>query len=161
ITVRLAMRRFAGRLRASGAAAARVLIVGNGDAGDRLASALAEETLFGITVVARLPVETLVRPPGSMLFALGESDAPLEHRSVAAIGDLLRSEAIDEVAVATGLGAGEIEALLEACDREGVALHVAVEALGAGLERAHFSEIADAKLLSVNPQRHSAWGRAV
>jgi lipopolysaccharide/colanic/teichoic acid biosynthesis glycosyltransferase len=42
-----------------------------------------------------------------------------------------------------------------------VALHVALASLGAGLERATMEQLADQRLLSVNPQEHWPWGRAV
>jgi exopolysaccharide biosynthesis polyprenyl glycosylphosphotransferase len=161
LLVRLVLRRVAMRLRASGTGAARVLLIGEGEGAADVSRALSEEALFGVAIVAQLPVAVLSRPPIAVRQALGSTEAagpvPLSP-----ISDFLRNEAIDEVAVASpGLPAGELERLIDACDREGVALHVALDALGEGLERAHLSFVADRKVLSVNPQRHSAWGRAV
>ncbi len=162
LAVRLAFRRVARGLRASGAGAARVLLIGDGEPAERLAEVLAEESLLGATVVARLPVETLSRPSSAVRQALGGTDAPGAPVPLSPISEFLRSEAIDEVAIASGgLSPAELDRLIEACDREGVALHVAVEALGSGLARAHLTEVSELRLLSVNPQRHSAWGRAV
>jgi len=161
IAVRLAFRRLATRLRESGASAARVLLIGDGESAEQLARALSEETLFGVAIVARLPVVALTRPGVAVRQALGSVE-PSGAVPLSPISDFLRNEAIDEVAVASpGLPEGELERLLEACDREGVALHVAAGALASGLERAHLSTVADLRVLSVNPQRHSAWGRAV
>jgi exopolysaccharide biosynthesis polyprenyl glycosylphosphotransferase len=160
VAVRLAFRRLSTRLRESGASAARVLLIGDGESAEQLARALSEETLFGVAIVARLPVAALARPGGAR-HALGAIDSS-GALPLSPISDFLRNEAIDEVAVASsGLPEGELERLLEACDREGVALHVATGALASGFERAHLSSVADVRVLSVNPQRHSAWGRAV
>jgi len=160
VAVRLAFRRVAMRLRVSGRGAARVLLIGDGEAAADMSHALAEEALFGVAIVAQLPVALLSRPAMAVRHALAGTDPP-GAVPLSPISDFLRNEAIDEVAVASpGLPSSELERLIEACDREGVALHVAVDALGAGLERAHLSLVADQKLLSVNPQRHSAWGRA-
>jgi exopolysaccharide biosynthesis polyprenyl glycosylphosphotransferase len=161
LAVRLGFRRLAMRLRESGAAAARVLLIGDGESADQMARGLAEETLFGATIVARLSVETMARPVAVVRQALGSAElsgpVPLSP-----ISEFLRNEAIDEVAVASpGLAEGELEHLVEACDREGVALHVSAGALAVGLERAYLSPIGELRVLSVNPQRHSAWGRAV
>ena len=87
-----------------------------------------------------------------------DGDAPL----LSSLADYLGREAIDEVAIATDeFTARELALMIQACDREGVALHVALEALGAGLERATLEQMADQRLLSVNPQEHWPWGRAV
>ena len=122
VAVRFVLRRIAASLRQSGTGAARVLMIGEGEAATRLERTLAEEALFGVTVVANLAAETLSRP------------------FPAALRD---------------------DRLVETCDREGVVLHVAVDAFGSALSRAHFSVIGGEPLLSVNPQSHSAWGRAV
>src|SRR4029450_2583222 len=78
------------------------------------------------------------------------------------LADFLGREAIDEVAIASDeFSARELGLLIQAGDREGVALHVALAAPGAGLDRATLEQIADHRLLSVNPQEHWPWGRAV
>ncbi len=158
---RVAVSRVASRMRASGAGAARVLLVGDDEATERLARVLSDEAVFGITVVARLSPDELRSPDRSVL---GESQAAAQHEPpmVASLAEFLGREAIDEVAVATDVfSAREIGWLIQACDREGVALHLALDALGAGLERATLEEMADYRLLSVNPQEHWPWGRAV
>ena len=158
VAVRFVLRRIAASLRQSGTGAARVLMIGEGEAATRLERTLAEEALFGVTVVANLAAETLSRPFPAALRDGGEEDA----FAPSPIGDLLRHEAIDEVAVAAhGIAPADLDRLVETCDREGVVLHVAVDAFGSALSRAHFSVIGGEPLLSVNPQSHSAWGRAV
>ncbi|MFM7141802.1 MAG: sugar transferase [Alphaproteobacteria bacterium] len=160
VTVRLALRRWARRARASGTGAARVLMVGEGESAARLERTLAEESLFGVTIVASLSGEALSRPSAALREALGP-DAP-GAVPISPISELLRHEAIDEVAVAArGVAPADLDRLVEACDREGVALHVALDAFGGHLSRAHLSTVGGETLLSVNPQTHSAWGRAV
>jgi exopolysaccharide biosynthesis polyprenyl glycosylphosphotransferase len=159
VGVRLALRRWAGRMRASGTGAARVLMIGEGEAADRLVHTLAEESLFGATVVASLSGDALSRPAAAVREALGDDGTGAVP--ISPISELLRHEAIDEVAVAArGVGPVELDRLVEACDREGVALHVALDAFGGSLARAHLSTVGGEPLLSVNPQTHSAWGRA-
>lgn len=160
VAVRLVSREVALRLRRSGTGAARVLLVGDGEAAERLRGALDEESLLGVTVVAAIPVEALGRSALAVREALGaDGDGPVP---ISPISDFLRGEAIDEVAVAgPGVGRAELERLVEACDREGVALHVAVDAFGRGLERAHPAFVGGRAMLSLDPQGHSAWGRAV
>ena len=159
VGVRLALRRWAGRMRASGTGAARVLMIGEGEAADQLVHTLAEESLFGATVVASLSGDALSRPAAAVREALGDDGTGAVP--ISPISELLRHEAIDEVAVAArGVGPVELDRLVEACDREGVALHVALDAFGGSLARAHLSTVGGEPLLSVNPQTHSAWGRA-
>lgn len=154
---RIAFWRVAARLRTSGGGAARVLLVGDEVATARLARVLADEAAFGVTVVARLSPEAL-RAPRDAASNGADDDAPL----LSSLADYLGREAIDEVAIATDeFTARELALMIQACDREGVALHVALEALGAGLERATLEQMADQRLLSVNPQEHWPWGRAV
>jgi exopolysaccharide biosynthesis polyprenyl glycosylphosphotransferase len=158
---RVVFSRVASRLRASGAGAARVLLIGDADATERFAGVLAEEAAFGIAVVARLSPDAL-RSPADSVF--GESPAPAlgDPPMLGSLAEFLGREAIDEVAVASdSFSAREIGYLIEACDREGVVLHLALDALGAGLERATLEQMADHLLLSVNPQEHWPWGRAV
>ncbi|MEW6271308.1 MAG: sugar transferase, partial [Thermodesulfobacteriota bacterium] len=158
---RVAFSRVASRLRSSGAGAARVLLIGDAATTERFARVLADEAAFGIAVVARLSPDALRSPADSVL---GESHAPTlgEPAMLASLAEFLGREAIDEVAVASdAFSAREIGCLIQACDREGVALHLALDALGAGLERATLEQIADQRLLSVNPQEHWPWGRAV
>jgi len=160
VCVRLALRRWARRMRVSGTGAARVLMIGDGEPAARLARTLGEEALFGVTVVASLSGEALSRPVAAVREALGDDGSGAVP--ISPISELLRHEAIDEVAVAArGIGPAEIDRLVEACDREGVALHVALDAFGGSLARAHLSSLGGEPLLSVNPQTHSAWGRAV
>ena len=138
--------------RKSGGSAPRVLLVGNREEAGHLADVLAEESPFGVAVVDRLTVEALHR---AVKAEAGGAEFP-------ALDELLAREAIDEVAVASSdLQAKDLARLVNACDREGVHLHVAVAALGAGLERASLERMADVPMLSVNPQVHSAWARAV
>lgn len=160
-TARVVFSHVASRLRASGAGAARVLLIGDDETTERFARVLADEAAFGVTVVARLSPEALRAPERSVL---GESrsgtsgDPPM----LTSLAEFLGREAIDEVAVATdAFSAREIGYLIQACDREGVVLHLALDALGAGLERATLEQMADQRLLSVNPQEHWPWGRAV
>jgi exopolysaccharide biosynthesis polyprenyl glycosylphosphotransferase len=144
VAVRLALRRMALRLRASGVGASRVLVIGEGPEADAIESALAEEIAFGIEVVARIPPQQL----------------GIEAASLA--DGWLAQEAIDEVAIAAGPSStAALGRLIEACDREGVALHVSLEALAPGLSDASLEHAGDARLLSLNPHEHSPWGRAV
>lgn len=148
----LSLRPIVVRARESGEASPRVLLVGAPEESEHLAEVLAEESPFGVAVVDRLSVADLERVAGE-----GESGAEFPALDV-----LLAREAIDEVAVATpDLRSEDLSRLVAACDREGVHLHVAVAALGAGLERATLERMADVPMLSVNPQVHSAWARAV
>lgn len=152
IGAHLCLRPIIVRARDSGEAAPRVLLVGSEKEADHLAEILAEESPFGVAVVDRLTVEALHR-----VAETEESSAEFP-----ALDELLAREAIDEVAVASpDLRAEDLSRLVAACDREGVHLHVAVAALGAGLERANLERMADVPMLSVNPQVHSAWARAV
>ncbi|MDG2308900.1 MAG: sugar transferase [Candidatus Binatia bacterium] len=152
IGVHLSLRPLIVRARESGEAAPRVLFVGEADDVAHLSAVLDGESPFGIAVVDRLSVAALQRATVSR-----ESGTEFP-----ALDELLAREAIDEVAVATpDLRAADISRLVAACDREGVHLHVSVEALGAGLERARLEHLADVPLLSINPQVHSAWARAV
>jgi exopolysaccharide biosynthesis polyprenyl glycosylphosphotransferase len=155
---RLVFWRVAARLRASGAGAARVLLIGDEIATARLARVLADEAAFGVAVVAQLSPEILRAPRP----VLADDGAPVEAPMLSSLAEYLGREAIDEVAVASdAFTARELGLLIQACDREGVALHIALDALGAGLERATLEQIADHRLLSVNPQEHWRWGRAV
>jgi exopolysaccharide biosynthesis polyprenyl glycosylphosphotransferase len=155
VAVRLAFRRIASRLRDQGTGAARVLLIGEGEAAERLWDVLSDEVPFGISVVAQLPASALARSARAGRIA-GVTTA------ASPVAELLRHEAIDEVAVASGeIGPHALDELIEACDREGVALHLALDALSPALERASFSQPGGMRLLSVNPQLHSAWGRAV
>jgi len=156
---RVTLWRVAVRMRESGGGAARVLLIGDEVATARLSRVLADEAAFGVAVVARLSAEELRAPRATVLDSSdGDDDAPL----LGSLADYLGREAIDEVAVATDkFTARELGLLIQACDREGVALHVALETLGAGLERATLEQMADQRLLSVNPQEHWPWGRAV
>ena len=150
--------RVAARLRASGAGAARVLLIGDGAATAGLAHVLADEAPFGVAVVAQLSPDELRVPQPALLDGAPAADAPL----LASLAEFLGREAIDEVAIASdGFTARELGLLIQACDREGVVLHLALDALGVGLERATLEQIADHRLLSVNPQEHWPWGRAV
>ena len=156
--VRVAFWRVAGRLRSSGAGAARVLLVGDDAATARLARVLADEAAFGVTVVAQLsPADVRAAPPSSDVGGLA-GEVPM----LVALAEFLGREAIDEVAIASDdFTARELGLLIQACDREGVVLHLALDALGAGLGRATLEQISDQRLLSVNPQEHWPWGRAV
>jgi exopolysaccharide biosynthesis polyprenyl glycosylphosphotransferase len=156
--VRVAFWRVAARLRSSGAGAARVLLVGAGAATANLAHVLEEEAPFGVAVVAQLSPGELRVPQPALLADGSAAEAPM----LASLAEFLGREAIDEVAVASDdFSARELGLLIQACDREGVVLHLALDALGAGLERATLEQIADHRLLSVNPQEHWPWGRAV
>lgn len=151
IGVHVTLRPLLTRARASGVSAPRVLLVGREDECERLAQALDAESPFGVAVVEHLSVPELIQ------VAVSESEPELP-----ALDELLAREAIDEVAVATPELRGEdLSRLVAACDREGVHLHVAVASLGAGLERATLEHLADVPLLSVSPQVHSVWARAV
>jgi len=137
IGVRLLFRPLAHRLRESGSLASRVVVIGEGAQAERLQRVLADEAPFGIAVVAELP-------------------------EVAPISDLLAREAIDEIAIASGeLSADDLALLADECEREGVALHVSTQLLGQGFARATLEQVGELRLLSVNPQEHWAWGRAV
>jgi exopolysaccharide biosynthesis polyprenyl glycosylphosphotransferase len=139
VAVRLALRSVALRRRAEGVGAARVLLIGGGESAERMRRVLEEEALFGIAVVAQL------RPP------LG-----------APVSELLAQEAIDEVAIAEGaFSREELAAFIEECDREGIAFHILADVLAPGFGGASFQQLGDGTLISVNPQVHSAWGRAV
>jgi len=156
--VRLAFWRVAARLRVSGAGAARVLLVGDDDATAGLARVLADEAAFGVTVVAQLSPDDLRAPLTTILEDGVATEAPM----LGSLAEFLGREAIDEVAITSdAFSARELGLLIQACDREGVVLHLALDALGAGLERATLEQIADHRLLSVNPQEHWPWGRAV
>jgi exopolysaccharide biosynthesis polyprenyl glycosylphosphotransferase len=157
---RVAFWRVAARLRTSGGGAARVLLIGDEVSIARLARVLADEAAFGVRVVARLSPAVLRAPRATILES---ADAPgSEATLLDSLAEYLGREAIDEVAIASDeFSARELALMIRACDREGVALHVALEALGAGLERATVEQIADQRLLSVNPQEHWPWGRAV
>ncbi|MBY0277370.1 exopolysaccharide biosynthesis polyprenyl glycosylphosphotransferase, partial [Candidatus Binatia bacterium] len=147
----------------SGGGAARVLLIGDEVATARLARVLADEAAFGVTVVARLSPDAF-RAPNAPVLAHGSNGTNGADAAslLDSLAEYLGREAIDEVAVATDeFSARELALMIQACDREGVALHVALEALGAGLERATVEQIADHRLLSVNPQEHWPWGRAV
>jgi exopolysaccharide biosynthesis polyprenyl glycosylphosphotransferase len=144
VAVRLALRRVALRLRASGIGASRVLVIGEGAEADAIEQALAEEVAFGIEVVARIPADELA----------------LEESSIA--DGWLAQEAIDEVAIAgRPASTAALGRLIDACDREGVALHLSLDALAPGLGEASLEHVGDARMLSLNPQEHSPWGRAV
>ncbi len=152
IGVHISLRPVIARARESGEAAPRVLLVGSEGEAAHLAGVLEAESPFGIAVVDRFSVAALRRVTES-----DESGAEFP-----ALDEILAREAIDEVAVATqDLRAADLSRLVAACDREGVHLHVAVAALGHGLERATLERMADVPMLSINPQVHSAWGRAV
>ncbi len=152
IGAHLSLRPLIARARESGEAAPRVLLVGTEEEAAHLSSVLEEESPFGIAVVDRLSVAALRRATES-----DESTAEFP-----ALDELLAREAVDEVAVATpDLRGADLSRLVAACDREGVHLHVAVAALGRGLERATLERMADVPMLSINPQVHSAWARAV
>jgi exopolysaccharide biosynthesis polyprenyl glycosylphosphotransferase len=157
-TVRVAFWRVAVKLRASGAGAARVLLIGEDAATGALTRVLAEEAAFGVTVVACVkPADVRAAPP-----SLVGLSVPGEAPMLVALAEFLGREAIDEVAIASDdFTARELGLLIQACDREGVALHLSLGALGAGLERATLEQISDQRLLSVNPQEHWPWGRAV
>lgn len=153
IGVHLSLRPVIARARETGVSAPRVLLVGDEAEAAHLAAVLEEESPFGIAVVDRLSVEALRR--ATVRAAASGAEFP-------ALDELLAREAIDEVAVATpDLPAPDLSRLVAACDREGVHLHVAVAALGAGLERATLERMADVPMLSINPQVHSAWARAL
>jgi exopolysaccharide biosynthesis polyprenyl glycosylphosphotransferase len=144
VAVRLAIRRMALRLRASGVGASRVLVIGAGPAAEAMERSLAEEVAFGIEVVARISPDELA----------------VEQASIS--DGWLAEEAIDEVAIAVGPGsAAALGRLIDACGREGVALHVSLEALAPGLGAATLESAVDERFLSLNPQEHSPWGRAV
>ena len=144
VVERLALRRFALQLRASGAGASRVLVIGEGAAAEAMERGLAEEVAFGIEVVARVAPDELV----------------IEEASIA--DGWLAQEAIDEVAIAVAPASqAALGRLIDACDREGVALHVSLEALAPGLSAATLEHAGDGRVLSLNPHEHSPWGRAV
>lgn len=152
IGVHLGLRRMIVHARESGEAAPRVLLVGEAAQADHLARVLEAESPFGVAVVDRWTVDDLRRA--------AETEAATTE--FPALDELLARESIDEVAVATpDLRPEDLSRLVAACDREGVHLHVSVAALGAGLERANLERMADVPMLSVNPQVHSAWARAV
>ena len=147
VGVRFALRRTALRLRASGSGASRVLVVGEGPEAQAVERALADEIVFGVEIVARI----------------APKDLTVEDLEGTSPGDgWLAREAIDEVAIADGPFSGEtLGRLIEACEREGIALHLSLEALAPGLSGASLEQAGEARLLSLNPQEHSAWGRAV
>jgi len=157
VLVRIGFRPLLAYARASADGATRVLLVGTEEEAADLARALDEEAAFGIKVVGRLSVEELHRAAEGVSEEASPSDPTLP-----ALDALLAHEAIDEVAVATTkLQPADLARLVAACNREGVTLHVSMAALGAGLERATLERVAGETLLSVNPQVHSAWARAV
>jgi exopolysaccharide biosynthesis polyprenyl glycosylphosphotransferase len=147
VGVRFALRRMALRLRASGAGASRVLLIGDGPVAQSIERALADEIAFGVEVVARIAPEDL-------------AIEDLEGSSPA--DGWLAREAIDEVAIADGpCSRATMGRLIEACEREGITLHLSLEALAPGLSGASLEQAGEARLLSLNPQEHSPWGRAV
>lgn len=153
IGVHLCLRPMIARARESGEAAARVLLVGTEEEAAHLRAVLEEESPFGIVVVERLTADGMRRAT--------EPAANGPTTEFPALDELLAREAVDEVAVAAAdLATADLARLVAACDREGVHLHVSIEALGAGLERATLERLADLPLLSINPQVHSAWARA-
>jgi exopolysaccharide biosynthesis polyprenyl glycosylphosphotransferase len=153
VAVHLGLRPLVARARESGENAARLLLVGSAAEASELAERLDAESPFGVVVVERLSVENLGRA------------VRIEERDDEAFPELdrlLSEESIDEVAVATtDLPTADLGRLIRACEREGVPLHVCLSTFAAGLDRATLQRVGDLSLLSVNPQVHSAWARAV
>ena len=146
VSARLVLRRLVLRAQRSGAGAARVLIVGATDEAARIASLLAAEAPFGVEIVGRVAPEQLGDGEEAALW--------LAHR--------LASDAIDEVVVASGRYSAEhLDRLVEATDREGVALHVVAGVLGRGLERVVLEQVGEVRLLSLNPHAHPPWAMAL
>lgn len=153
VAVHLGLRPLLSRARASGENASRLLLVGGAAEASNLADRLDAESPFGVAVVERLSVENLGRRVGP---DEGDDDA------FPGLDRLLAEESIDEVAVATtDLPPADLSRLIRACEREGVPLHISVSAFAAGLDRATLQRVGDLPLLSVNPQVHSIWARAV
>jgi exopolysaccharide biosynthesis polyprenyl glycosylphosphotransferase len=146
LSSRLTLRRFAARLRASGAGAARVLLVATEADGIRVTGELNREAPFGVTIVGRVVPEDL--------HAI--TDQP-DNR----IANILARETIDEVVVASGeIESRQLSAVVDACEREGVAFHLASSVLGRGMERVLLDQVGDIRLLSMNAQAHAPLGRA-
>jgi exopolysaccharide biosynthesis polyprenyl glycosylphosphotransferase len=149
LAARLTLRRFATRLRASGAGAARVLLVASEVDGIRVTGELNREAPFGVTIVGRVAPEDL--------HALAEQPVGADQR----IADIFASEAVDEVVVASsGFESRQIGIVIDACEREGVALHFASSVFGCGMERVLLDQVGDIRLLSMNSQAHAPFGRA-
>ena len=66
-----------------------------------------------------------------------------------------------EVVVASGAyQPEELGAVVDACEREGVALHLAASLFGRGLERVLLDQVGDIRLFSMNAQAAAPMGRA-
>ena len=146
VSSRFILRRLVVRAQRSGAGAARVLIVGATDEAERIAALLATEAPFGVEIVGRVAPEQLGDGEETALW----------------LASRLASDAIDEVVVVSGRYSAErLDRLVEATDREGVALHVVAGVIGRGLERVVLEEVGEVRLLSLNPHQHPPWGMAL
>ncbi len=146
VSSRFILRRLVVRAQRSGAGAARVLIVGATDEAERIAALLATEAPFGVEIVGRVAPEQLGDGEETALW----------------LASRLASDAIDEVVVVSGRYSAErLDRLVEAPDREGVALHVVAGVIGRGLERVVLEEVGEVRLLSLNPHQHPPWGMAL
>ncbi len=144
--LRLALRRLILRARASGAGAARVLVVGALAEAERIAKLLAAEAPFGVEIVGRVEPDQFDESEDAAIW----------------LAERLAADAIDEVVVVSGrFSAERLDRLVEATDREGVALHVVAGVLGHGLERVALEQLGEVRLLSVNPHEHPPWGMAL
>lgn len=152
VSVRLGLRRLAAGLRASGTGAARVLLVAEEAEGIRMTAELNREAPFGVTIVGRVP------PADLHALATDEEAGDGAELRLAAI---LAREAVDEVVVASGAyQPEELAAVVDACEREGVALHLAASLFGRGLERVLLDQVGDIRLFSMNAQAAAPMGRA-
>lgn len=150
LVVRAGLRVLAARLRASGAGAARVLIVAEEAEGIRLTAELIREAAFGVTIVGRVD-------PAELRVPLREDlslDGLLSHA--------FSQDAVDEVFfVAPNSSAEEVSVLIEACSREGIVLHLVSGIIGHGMERVVVDQVGDIRLLSLHAQKEAPMARAM
>lgn len=150
LLVRSGLRVLAARLRASGAGAARVLLVAEEAEGIRLTAELIREAAFGVTIVGRVD-------PSELRTQVVENLSLDERLSRA-----FSQDAVDEVFfVATDYSSAELSILIEACSREGIALHLVSGIVGHGMERVVVDQVGDIRLLSLHTQKEAPMARAM
>ena len=150
LLVRVGLRFLAARLRASGAGAARVLLVAGETDAIRLTAELIREAAFGVTIVGRLEPSALRAPVTEGV----DLDAQLSRA--------FSQDAVDEVFfVAPDYSTAEVSSLIEACSREGIVLHLVSGIIGHGMERVVVDQVGDVRLLSLHAQKHAPMARAM